>query len=146
MGAAYHIMIRAYKGSADFDTETVLNAMRVFRKTLDENYRAIYIFNSLGGGEIYYPGLESFFDQVLQNSNKTLATKLIEAEKAYFAYVNAQKDEEKKAEFLAIMEDLFTMRQSVTAFENFETYLGEMYDFYAEKYEAVQAETDIEEE
>jgi hypothetical protein len=89
----------------------------------------------LDGDTMYYKGLQTFFEGVLSESNQAIGTKLLEVERALCKYAfGGAKNEEDKAAFVNAMEELIALYGAVTDTENFNTYLGEMYNYYLETY------------
>lgn len=140
MNNAYYVMMNHYYGN-EMDGETVLAIMRQFRQFMNEDIDSVYMFRVLGGNEKYYAGLQAFFDSALSNTNRTVAAKLLEVEKALcqFAFTGG-KNEEDKAAFMTAMEELIALRETVTDTANFDTYLAEMYNYYLETYNRMKAE------
>ena len=139
MAAGYHMMLQTHQGETEYDVEMVMELMQIFRDTLVADQRAVYIFNALGGGAIYYEGIENFYNQVLSESNKAIGAKLLEVEKAYCNYVS-NKSSDRLIKLMVAISELQSLRNTVTDTENFDTYLAEMYDFYIEQYNNIDFE------
>jgi len=140
MNIAYYVMMSQYNNT-EMNAETVLDIMRQFRNFMNTDIDSVYMFRVLSGNEMYYAGLQTFFDSVLTYTNRSVGTKLLEVEKALcqFAFTGS-KNEEDKAAFMTAMEELIELRQTVTDTANFDTYLAEMYNYYLETYNHMKSE------
>ena len=138
----YHVLMAQYAGT-EMDAETVLAIMKEFRRMMTVDINSIYIFDLMGGDVHYYDGLQAFFNGALSESNKTFAAKLLEVEKALCQYAYQKGDNaEALATVLDTMEELIGLHGTLTDMEEFNTYLGEMYDFYLNQYQLLKAEAE----
>ena len=130
----YHVMMSQYNGS-QMDPDVVMATMKAIRNVMNTDIDSLYLVTVLDGDTMYYKGLQTFFEGVLSESNQAIGTKLLEVERALCKYAfGGAKNEEDKAAFVNAMEELIALYGAVTDTENFNTYLGEMYNYYLETY------------
>lgn len=138
----YHVLMAQYAGT-EMDAETVLAIMKEFRRMMTVDINSIYVFDLMGGDINYYEGLQIFFNGILSETNKAFAAKLLEVEKALCQYAYKKSDNaEALATVLDTMEELIGLHDTLTDTEEFDTYLGEMYDFYLNQYQLLKAEAE----
>lgn len=87
----------------------------------------------------YYKALNTYFASVLSEGavKADVAGMLMNAEKAYVAYVLNSENTEARDSFLALMEQLKAVFETLTAEDK--TYLGEAYNHYLGLYETLKA-------
>jgi hypothetical protein len=135
---ALYVILQQYKGGTEFDAAKVLEAMSYFRSQIGKYPNVLQIFYTFNADHYYNAGLKSFFAKVLTEGNAALGTKLLEVEDLYSKYARTQAAEDKTA-FMNAMAEAIALFASVSDTENFNTYLADMYNFYLEKYNGLNA-------
>lgn len=129
LAKAYYVMATEYKAGA-FDSAKTLQVMEAYRSS---DIEIISMFYSLNCDDLYFAGIERFFNTFAEDT-KALGLKLIAVEKAYKNY---ETNVEEIDEFKAAMAEAIEAYKKVVSTDEFKTNLQTMYEFYLEKYEAI---------
>ncbi|MBE6629585.1 MAG: hypothetical protein E7624_01895 [Ruminococcaceae bacterium] len=93
------------------------------------------IFSFLKADSAYYTALNTYFTAVMTNAD--VAASLIEAEKAYFAYLLDKENTELRDAFLATMEGMDTAYGALSDADK--AYVKEAYNYYLSVYQELTA-------
>ena len=135
---AYEVLYCHFTGGTN-TREAVLAVMEKLRG-LDED--ALSMFYSLNLNACYYAAVEAFMVAELANDANAaaLATALIEAEKAYAAYLLDTEDAEKLTAFNSAWEAVVAAKAALgEGSADYEALVKTMYEYYLEAYNGLSA-------
>ena len=126
---AYYVMATQYKNGT-FEPEKVLAVMEKYRAT---DMNIMVMFYNLGCDDMYYAGLEKFFNTFAEDT-KALGIQLLEVEQAYKAYALNSEDADAAKAFKDEMDAAIEMFNAIVSTSEYDENLKAIYEFYLQKY------------
>ncbi len=129
------LMVSEYNGTL-YTKGDIAELVSAFRALSPADKNVLFI---LGGNKLYYAGLDRYFNNLLNatDAESGIISALLKTEIAYAVYENNTSDENLQA-FLTQADELIKLYEGLTDADAFETVVGDLYDYYTAKYEALK--------